>query len=820
MFSNQLESQADKFLKDCKPYKETSLASDSLSIDYITYHVVSDTNLKTYFDYSSPQMLYEDGENKGIFYFPDVVQESKRSYKVTAYSVLKALSTMQHAGGIYTGETVEEVVLDICGPIPVIVKTILKDIKLYGWLPYTDARTNLSNVLFAIGGHLGTDLNGVLRVETLWDTPASTILPRRMYTGGSVNREPPVTSITVKEHQYYPGDEETQLFEGTAQEGDIITFSEPAHSLTSSGFEILESGANYAKVSAGAGTLHGKKYVHNTRNITREITTATSKNDIVIDNATLVSVTNSNAVTEWMVDYYACRETIENPIVADAEKPGDVVMIYHPYDRKLVSACIRSADSTLSTITKSDTKALVGFVPPQKSLEQSVIYEKELIITEDGEITLPSNVHNLRAVLIGGGNGGVAGSNGTSGTRGTDASIKSGESGTKYGNVGTPGKGGAGGVGGAGGKVLILDIELQGGEPIKATIGAGGFGSKYGDAKGGATTLQIGNRIYSSDNGGSSDMGFVDTITGEKYAYPGVAGTGGADGGTAATSITAKGNSGGSAGGKAGSAGSAGYTTSKTNSSQTNNGVQNQYEETTGSHDWTGFLSDNIYDSTRLYGYPSYVVNSSSHYASGSGTRQYVGADSYDTSTKRYTLKEGTVYDIKSSSSTAKPSGTGTQTFSTLMYKYTAKKRVSSTTSFDYTESYVYSRVVVGYTGYSATLTTGYTGSGGNGASGTMSPAPSPFQYGCGGNGGAGGGGGGAGGAGYASATGDVSKISLSGTGSGQAGKSGNSGSNGTNGIQGCIILYYGETRELTNGQFVTKDYQMLLGKNKHRFVV
>ena len=69
------------------------------------------------------------------------------------------------------------------------------------------------------------------------------------------------------EHQYIKGTEEVTLFEGVAEEGDIIQFEEPAYGLEASGFSVQSSGANYAVLSAGTGTLTGKKYVHMTRDV-------------------------------------------------------------------------------------------------------------------------------------------------------------------------------------------------------------------------------------------------------------------------------------------------------------------------------------------------------------------------------------------------------------------------------------------------------------------------------------------------------------------------------------------------------------------------
>ena len=170
----------------------------------------------------------------------------------------------------------QSTIKNICGEIPVIVKSNLKNVKLYGWLPYcsppnSSARDNLNQVLFAIGACLTTDLNGVLRVETFWDGTISTIDAKKTDMVGSVTDNQKISAISVIEHQFAEGQESQELFNGTAQNGDLIIFNEPMHTLSASGLSVLESGANYAKISAGTGTLTGLKYIHNKRKIAKII---------------------------------------------------------------------------------------------------------------------------------------------------------------------------------------------------------------------------------------------------------------------------------------------------------------------------------------------------------------------------------------------------------------------------------------------------------------------------------------------------------------------------------------------------------------------
>ncbi|MCQ5128019.1 hypothetical protein NE454_26930, partial [Blautia producta] len=82
---------------------------------------------------------------------------------------------------------------------------------------------------------------------------------------------------------------------------------------------ILESGVNYAKVSSGNGTLSGTAYVHNTREVSKAVNPGDTENVKRVEDATLVSLANANAVAERLARYYAAREVIEADTVMDGE---------------------------------------------------------------------------------------------------------------------------------------------------------------------------------------------------------------------------------------------------------------------------------------------------------------------------------------------------------------------------------------------------------------------------------------------------------------------------------------------------------------------
>ena len=511
-------SKDDMRLDYCSTYREVELDESILSFDTMNAEVCTTTvgaQLSALPD-NTPVIIYRDDKVFTRFVKRSIARIGPSTYQIVGRSPMGALTNKKHRGGIYTGETVAEVITDICGNIPVLVKSIFAGIKLYGWLPYADgksrsARDNLAQVLFAIGAYLGTDLNGVLRVDPLWNGTASIIDDGRPYTGGTANYDPPVSAVTVAEHQYVAGAEEKELFSGTAQNGDIITFSEPMHSLSANGFSILESGANYAKISAGTGTLKGKAYIHNTRLVTRTVTKDAPENVESFLDAMLVSLVNSSAVANRLADYFKCRETITNGIVSGQEKPGHVVSVYHPYDKKMVSACIVSLDTTMSGTLKCEMAALVGFLPPQP--ETTEYYDERVLLTGSGEWESVID-GEIRVVVIGGGETGASGSAGSS--AGISSQSKSGSSGSYSGS--SAGQGGEGGEGGSGGKILIASLNVITGQKFQYAAAQPAGNSTFGE--------------LSSASGETSVDGYYDLVTQTFFGRKGANGIKGGNGGS------------------------------------------------------------------------------------------------------------------------------------------------------------------------------------------------------------------------------------------------------------------------------------------------
>lgn len=379
---------------------DTSLNERTLDVDTMNATVESPAALTT-FQQNSPVRFLRNGSQYALWFLSSITRVGPKAYALSMISSLGRLAQMPHRGGIYNGVAASVIIADIMGNVPYYVSPVFSSTLLYGWLPYVapsgedgaqtgSAKDNLLQVLFALNATVRDDANGVLRIENLDTAVASTLGADRIYReNASVRQEAIVTAVTVLEHQYIAGGEVTTLFQGTATAGQVVVFDEPMSNLSASGFGITASGANYAVLSAGTGTLTGMKYIHTTREITRSVASAAISNVMRVEDATLVSVTNSGDCARRLADYYSHRKYINVDAVIEFEDAGDVVNIFDPFDKVLRSACIEKISPLdVSQVMKGAVSALVGFTPWQVIPFQDV----HEVITSGASWTAPANI--------------------------------------------------------------------------------------------------------------------------------------------------------------------------------------------------------------------------------------------------------------------------------------------------------------------------------------------------------------------------------------------------------------------------------------------
>lgn len=530
----------DDDIRSAQIYRATSLIADSLEPNTLNATVRCSDSSILEFEQDTRLTYVHSTDLPAYFYIQDITRTGPDEYAISAMSAIgRLIHGEQHYGGIYTGQTVGQVIPEICGPVPCVVKTNLQDVQIYGWLPIASRRDNLAQVLFAVGAWIRDDLDGVLHIERLWDGYTANITQAQIYQGPSMSYGAKVTQVVVTEHQYVQGGEEVTLFEGQSQQGDIITFSEPAYNLRASGFSILESNANYAKITAGNGTLIGSAYIHNTRQISADVSQAAEPNVVTVSDATLVSLVNSSDVAQRLAQYYACLATFDGDILPGQQLDGNVVGIYDPFDRQMVQACLKSLDIKISGTLKATVSALVGFKPPQ--VDDSQTLDERIVLTGSGTYQIPAGTTLIRYVLISGAQGGHCGQKG--GDVGTSPSVSWSDPtwGDQYRGCGLAdgGVGGEGGAPGAGARILEGTLDISDIVSIPYSCGLGGLGAAYDpDDPDGAAGSDTELGAATTAGAQAPEDGYTDPITGEKYGGIGDQGIPGGKGAGKAAEVT------------------------------------------------------------------------------------------------------------------------------------------------------------------------------------------------------------------------------------------------------------------------------------------
>lgn len=489
--------------------------------------------------YGTPVEYWRNNALIARLYKSNILRVGVSTYRLSAVSAIGLLDKLPHSGGLYTGQTAGEVLADIIGgTFAYTIAFEVANIKVFGWIPAATRRDNLRQLLFATGAAVRKLADGTINFAFLSASSPLEIINDRIYTGGKVSYNAPATGVDVTEHTYFAfsADRENTLFDNTtgsaAADRQTVSFDSPCHDLAATGLTVHESGVNYAIVS-GTGTLTGKEYTHQTKIISRRLTTTASENIKTVQGATLVSMANSGSVADRVLAYYSGAKTLTAGIVAGTERPGDAVTLEDAFD-DLTAGLMESISINISATLRGDATFITGYIPTHIGND----YNNRILLTEGENWVVPSGIDRIRVVLIAGGSGGTDGENGgisilTTPSDGYVPWTYSGLSATH---------GGKGGSGGQAGKVRDVIINVSAEQSFPVSIGAGGaVGSS-----GGATTFGD----YSSEDGSISASGYADLMTSTIYAAPGDDGIDGGDGGSAE-------QSGGSAGSYSGGYGAA-----------------------------------------------------------------------------------------------------------------------------------------------------------------------------------------------------------------------------------------------------------------------
>ena len=502
-----------------------------VTADYCLYYAKNPVDVTSFHD-GDEVFCYSEDNLMGKFYFEELIQTGTNRYKISAVSIIGRLLDSKHYGGIYVQVPAAQVFSSILNGIPYAIDPDVAGSTVTGYLPIALRRDNLQQLLAATGSTVHVDNTGAVQITSMSPVSSGSFDSSRCYDGGRVITNKPVTGVKVTEHNYFKAGNVITLFSDGVDGEELIEFNEPYHSLSIEGGTIVESGANFARISAkGTVTLTGQPYTHVTRIVTAgTVGTGSTENVKTVSSCYLANPQIAQALADRFYAYLQCNRTITQGVLTGTEKAGDVVSVINPYTMELETATIKKYDVTLSATNKANAEFLVGYVPGGALSG----FKNHVMLNGSGSWNVPSGVDKIRIILVGGGSGGSGGKRGSAGANSTATDPND----DYYGDAPAPGDGGSGGSAGkagTGGRVFEISLDVEPGQAFTFACGSGGSGGRGQTASVSATEGSSGGSTtfgdYSSEYGRLYPYGYYEAKTGITFSAAGADGFNGGRGG-------------------------------------------------------------------------------------------------------------------------------------------------------------------------------------------------------------------------------------------------------------------------------------------------
>ena len=432
-------------------------------------------------------------------------------------------------------DTIFEVYLEDLDELPYTMDEDVAGTKIFGWLPYDTKRNNLHQIMFAENISIIKNEDG--NVHFAYIKPSETvptISQNNIFIGGSIDYPVVATQVRLSEHSFQDVDtiEKVTLIDNSDEipvDNRLYLFNQApvvVDSITATDdLIIIDKGVNYAIVS-GKGTLIGRPYFDKVSSIERNYNNGGEPYTVAVDDATLVTGTNSENVADRLLSYYTTSEKVSADVKITDEKCGRIYQFIDMFDNT-VQAFLTKMTAKVSSFIKTTCEFITGYIPNKFGNN----YDYWAAVTGTGTITIQEGTKLARFVIVGGGDGG------SSGLKGID----------DFEDLQAGSVGGAGGTGGNGGKILEVVLRNPAPGDYACVAGAGGLGGaectsteapNLGGTGSASTVTTPDGTVYSSADSGSylSVNGIKNLFTTDVYACKGRNGCKGGNGGRGSVS--------------------------------------------------------------------------------------------------------------------------------------------------------------------------------------------------------------------------------------------------------------------------------------------
>ncbi len=344
-------------VEHCSILQEIDPVSHSISINTMGLTLKKLNNIDYLFQAKQPVRAYFDDELVATTFVKKYERgNDSRSYSIDTEDYISILDDSPFMGGMYTAVPAPTLLDTIFKPlsIPYELDAALTAKTLTGYIKAGSCREALRQAAFALGAVVDTSYSEAVRIYVPSTTVAAVLNKTNTFTGQRTTEGDKLTELRLTAYAYIPTDNVYTAYSAdTSGTGTSIplTFPEPLHSLSITNGTILSSGANHAVITANAGcVLTGKKYdvTQTERTVKNPLVLAADKENVkTISDMTLVNTSNAAALAQRCYDYYASRSQIDERILADGIRIGDLVTQEYSYMDPITGRII-SAEYTVS----------------------------------------------------------------------------------------------------------------------------------------------------------------------------------------------------------------------------------------------------------------------------------------------------------------------------------------------------------------------------------------------------------------------------------------------------------------------------------------
>lgn len=304
-------------LQNARMIQEISPISLELPINTLDVRIYNDRKREFTFEEKQPMTVYFNDKLKGKMFVQSANQDAQGHWRVKAEDYIGILEDTPFAGGIYKYKGAVDIIEDIftVSKVPYSIDKKMQKYWVSGYIPYTNCRAALMQVLFAIGAVADTSNSEVVEIFDVSSVSNQTVPLSRIMQGQTIKTDAKVDAVELVAHEYTEIDDVLIAYTSdTTAENVFVVFKEPLHDLTITNGEIVESGVNYAIVNAQAScVLSGKKYRHTTttKTIYAPFSSAIGMGKVVsIKNATLISKYYLDNILDLCYNYYSKQKRV------------------------------------------------------------------------------------------------------------------------------------------------------------------------------------------------------------------------------------------------------------------------------------------------------------------------------------------------------------------------------------------------------------------------------------------------------------------------------------------------------------------------------